>query len=241
MKEVILTIKENKLIAKNTYRLILNGKLSSGIKPGSFVNLKLNQSYLRRPISVCDVNKNSITLIYKVVGQGTEELSKMITGNINILTHLGSGYHLDRAKKSNLLIGGGAGIPPLYLLAKELIKKHKQVTVILGFNQKDEVFYVNEFNKLGAKVIVTTLDGSVGYKGLVTDVIKNIKYDYVYSCGPMVMLKAVYQLCKIGEYSLEERMGCGFGACMGCSIMTKQGPKRVCKDGPVFLGEDIIW
>ncbi|MCQ2794135.1 MAG: dihydroorotate dehydrogenase electron transfer subunit [Bacilli bacterium] len=239
MKEVVLAIKENHPLTSDVYRLVLAGKIDT-MHPGQFVNLKIPGYYLRRPISICDANKNQLTLIYKVVGKGTDKLSKLHT-EVNVLTSLGNGYNLTNAKKHNLLVGGGVGIPPLYFLAKELKRQKKDVTVILGFNKKNELFYVNEFKKLGVKVIVTTLDGSVGVKGLVTDAMKKLHYDYVYACGPIPMLKAVYTLAKVGEYSLEERMGCGFGACMGCTIKTEEGAKRVCKDGPVFLGKEIIW
>lgn len=244
MKNVVLKIKENKLIAKNTYRLILNGDLTNKYpyRPGSFVNLKIPGFYLRRPISICDINNQEVTLIYKVVGKGTLKLSNMKKGEIDTLVDMGNGYNMSPVKSTALLIGGGAGIPPMYYLAKELLKRKKHPIAVLGFNSKEEIFYVNEFKKLGVKVVIATLDGSVGIKGLVTDAMKRLKYDYVYACGPIPMLKAIYQNTKIkGQYSLEERMGCGFGVCRGCSIRTKQGIRRVCKDGPVFLGEDIIW
>ncbi len=244
MKNSILQIKQNKKIALNTYKLVLSGdlKIKKEYRPGSFVNLKIPGFYLRRPISISDVTDKELTLIYKVVGEGSDYLSQMGKGNIDTLLDLGNGYNINGVKKTALLVGGGAGIPPLYYLAKLLIKKKKEVIVILGFNNKEEVFYVNEFKKLGVKVIVTTIDGSVGIKGFVTDALKGLKYDYVFSCGPFVMMKALFnKVNKTGQYSLEERMGCGFGACRGCSIKTKVGIKRICKDGPVFKGEDIIW
>ena len=244
MKQVNLKIKENKLIAKNTYRLILTGDLSNKYpyRPGSFINLRIPSFYLRRPISICDINSKEITLIYKVVGEGTLKLSKMKKGEIDALVDMGNGYNMNPVKSTALLVGGGAGIPPMYYLSKELLKRNKKVIVVLGFNSKEEIFYANEFKKLGVKVVIATLDGSVGVKGLVTDAMKGLKYDYIYACGPIPMLKAIYKVSKAkGQYSLEERMGCGFGVCRGCSIKTKQGIRRVCKDGPVFLGEDIIW
>ena len=244
MKNVVLKIKDNRLIAKNTYRLVLSGDLSLKYpyRPGSFVNLKIPGFYLRRPISICDITSKEVTLIYKVVGKGTLKLSKLKKGEIDTLVDMGNGYNMNPVKSVALLVGGGAGIPPMYYLAKELLKRNKKVIVVLGFNTKQELFYVNEFKKLGVKVEIATLDGSVGVKGLVTDAMKGLKYDYVYACGPIPMLKAIYQTAKApGQYSLEERMGCGFGVCRGCSIKTKQGIRRVCKDGPVFKGEDIIW
>ena len=244
MKQVNLKIKENKLIAKNTYRLILTGDLSNKYpyRPGSFINLRIPGFYLRRPISICDISSKEVTLIYKVVGEGTLKLSKMKKGEIDALVDMGNGYNMSPVKSIALLVGGGAGIPPMYYLSKELLKRNKKVIVVLGFNSKEEIFYANEFKKLGVKVVIATLDGSVGVKGLVTDAMKGLKYDYIYACGPIPMLKAIYKVSNIkGQYSLEERMGCGFGVCRGCSIKTKQGIRRVCKDGPVFLGEDIIW
>ncbi|MCQ2794843.1 MAG: dihydroorotate dehydrogenase electron transfer subunit [Bacilli bacterium] len=244
MKNVVLKIKENKLIAKNTYRLVLTGDLTNKYpyRPGSFVNLLIPGFYLRRPISICDINNKEVVLIYKVVGKGTLQLSKMKKGEINTLVDMGNGYNISPVKNTALLVGGGAGIPPMYYLAKELLKKKKHVITVLGFNSEKEIFYDNEFKKLGVKVVIATLDGSVGVKGLVTDAMKGLKYDYVYACGPIPMLKAIYKDAKApGQYSLEERMGCGFGVCRGCSIKTKAGIRRVCKDGPVFKGEDIIW
>lgn len=242
MKSSILKIEQNKLIADKTYKLVLSGDLNKDICPGSFVNLKIPGFYLRRPISICDASNNKLTLIYKVVGEGSEALSKLTKGKIDTLLDLGNGYDISKVKHTALLVGGGAGVPPLYYLAKQLLKKKKQVIAILGFNNKKEIFLVNEFKKLGVKVIITTMDGSVGVKGLVTDTLNGLKYDYVFSCGPIVMMKSLFnKVNKPGQYSLEERMGCGFGACRGCSIKTNDGIKRVCKEGPVFKGEDIIW
>ncbi|MCQ2792286.1 MAG: dihydroorotate dehydrogenase electron transfer subunit [Bacilli bacterium] len=241
MKEVVFKIKENKLIAKDVYRLVLLGDSKDITRPGTFVSLKIDNYYLRRPISVCDVNNNQLTLIYKVMGKGTNALTKM-KQKINVLTNLGNGYDLKEAGKVNLLVGGGVGVPPLYYLAKALLKKKKKVIVVLGFNKKEEIFYVNEFKRLGVKVYVTTVDGSVGLKGFVTDAIKQIKFDQLFTCGPMPMLKAIHALkIKHAQYSLEERMGCGFGVCLGCTIQTKLGPSRVCTDGPVYKEEEIIW
>ena len=244
MKQVNLKIKENKLIAKNTYRLILTGDLSNKYpyRPGSFINLRIPSFYLRRPISICDISSKEVTLIYKVVGEGTLKLSKMKKGEIDALVDMGNGYNMNPVKSIALLVGGGAGIPPMYYLSKELLKRNKKVIVVLGFNSKEEIFYANEFKKLGIQVVIATLDGSVGVKGLVTDAMKGLKYDYVYACGPIPMLKAIYKDAKApGQYSLEERMGCGFGACMGCTCKTLYGHKRICKDGPVLTKEEIVW
>ena len=244
MKNVVLKIKNQRLIATNTYQLVLSGDLSLKYpyRPGSFANLKIPGLYLRRPISICDINHKEMRLIYKVVGKGTLKLSKMKKGEIDVLVDCGNGYNMNPVKNMALLVGGGAGIPPMYYLAKELLKRKKHVIAVLGFNSKEEIFYAKEFKKLGVKVVIATLDGSVGVKGLVTDAMKGLEYDYVYACGPIPMLKAIYKDAKApGQYSLEERMGCGFGVCRGCSIKTKQGIRRVCKDGPVFKGEDIIW
>ena len=242
MKQSLFEISENKQIALNTYRMKLRGEGPEAVRPGQFVNVKLQPFFLRRPISVCDVNEDELTLIYKAVGEGTKAMSKLKDGTLDLLTGLGNGYDLSRSGERPLLIGGGVGVPPLYLLAKELRKQEKHVQVILGFNKKDEIFMEKEFKDLGCKVIVTTADGSYGIKGFVSDAMKDFEYSYFYSCGPMPMLKAVDKTAKSeGEFSFEERMGCGFGACMGCSIKVKDGYKRVCKEGPVFERKEILW
>ena len=241
MKQVFLTITSNLPLTSNVYKMTLEGDLS-GIKAGQFVNIKIDGLFLRRPISVCDLNGNELTIIYKVVGEGTEKLSKMNEGILDVLTGLGNGYDLSRAGDAPLLVGGGVGVPPMYLLAKELVRQGKKVSVILGFNNKDEIFYEKEFASLGADVSVTTVDGSYGVKGFVTDAIEEGKNGYFYACGPEPMLRALCKATKIsGELSFEERMGCGFGACMGCSCKTLTGNKRICKEGPVMQKEEIIW
>ncbi|MCQ2956399.1 MAG: dihydroorotate dehydrogenase electron transfer subunit [Mycoplasmoidaceae bacterium] len=240
MREVVTKIKTNKKIAPGVYKLVLKGDVKDCNRPGTFVHVQINGCYLRRPISICDINKDELTLLYKVLGKGTEILSKT-KGKLNILTNLGTGYNLNNARKHTLLIGGGIGIPPLYLCAKELIKKGIEVTMIMAFNTKADMFYIDEFKKLGAKVIVTTVDGSYGIKGYAMDAMKNLKYGYLYTCGPMPMLKAIYALTNgMGEYSLEERMGCGTGTCMGCTLETRNGPKQICKHGPVFCGKELL-
>ncbi len=242
MKQSILNITENRMIAPSVYVMKLKGDVSDITAPGQFVNIKLDGLFLRRPISVCDVEDDTLTLIYKVVGKGTEAMSEMADGNLDVLVGLGNGYDLSVAGTAPLLIGGGVGVPPLYMLAKRLIANNLIPTVILGFNKKEEVFYKEEFEALGCKVIVTTVDGSFGVKGFVTDAMAELDYSYIYTCGPEPMLKAVYRCSKTsGQFSFEERMGCGFGACMGCSCKTLYGNKRICRDGPVLEKEEIIW
>ena len=242
MQDTIFTIIENKIIAKDVYKMLLRGDTSAVGNAGEFVNIQLDGFYLRRPISVCDVEGDVLTLIYKVVGKGTEVMSKMPEGtNLQIMTGLGNGYDLSLAGDSPLLVGGGVGVPPMYLLAKRLLAQGKRVSVVLGFNTADEVFYEEEFNALGCDVTVTTVDGSKGVKGFVTDALPEA-YTYFYTCGPMPMFRALNKAVKTsGQFSFEERMGCGFGACMGCSCKTLFGNKRICKDGPVLKKEEIIW
>lgn len=243
MKQAIYEITENVRIAKDIYKMILLGDTSDITKPGQFINIRLDGKFLRRPISVCDYDDKTITIIYKVVGGGTEDMSVLKAGDkLDILTGLGNGFDTSKSCTDVLLIGGGVGVPPMYRLAKELIAEGKDVTVILGFNSSDDVFYEDEFKSIGAKVHVTTADGSYGVKGFVTDVMKDLTYSYFYTCGPEPMFKAIEAIAATsGQYSFEERMGCGFGACMGCSCKTKYGNKRICKDGPVLEREEIIW
>ena len=242
MERVVFKIKDNKKIAKNVFEIKLEGNTDAITKSGQFVNIQLDGLYLRRPISVCDYSKNSLTLVYKVVGKGTEQLSKMEKGDLDVLVGLGNGYDTELSGKEPVLIGGGVGVPPLLNLCKKLLAEGKKPSVILGFNTKDEIFYEEEFKKLGVNVYVTTVNGEYGIKGFVTDVLKNINYTYFYTCGPEPMLKAVYNsTATSGQLSFEERMGCGFGACMGCTCKTKYGNKRICKDGPVLVKEEIIW
>jgi len=242
MKQSFFEIIENFALTNNVFKMSLRGDTSDITAPGQFINIKIDGLYLRRPISVCDVENDIVTIIYKVVGKGTEILSKMQKGRLDILTGLGNGYDTSVSGDKPLLLGGGVGVPPLYLLAKKLIKEGKNVSVVLGFNTKDEIFYENEFKALGANVFVTTVDGSYSIKGFVTDAAKDIDYSYYYTCGPEPMLKTIYRsLNTSGQLSFEERMGCGFGACMGCSCKTVTGYKRICKDGPVLFKEEILW
>jgi len=221
----------------------LRGDTAEITASGQFVNIKLDGLYLRRPISVCDCEGDLLTIIYKVVGQGTDLMSKMKAGEkLDVLTGLGNGYNIALSGSNPILLGGGVGVPPMYMLCKKLVAEGKKPSVVLGFNKADEVFYEGEFKALGVDVTVTTVDGSYGVKGYVTDVMKNTDYSYFYTCGPEPMLKAVYRASKTeGQFSFEERMGCGFGACMGCSCKTITGYKRICKDGPVMKKEEILW
>ena len=234
MKQLTFEIKSNEQIAKNVYRMQLCGD-TTGILPGQFVNIRVQGQFLRRPISVCNIADGILTIIYKVVGVGTEAMSHLPVGTqLDVLTVLGNGYDLTKAGDQPLLVGGGVGVPPMYMLARQLREAGKKVRVILGFNTKDEVFYEDEFRALGCDVMVTTVDGSHGVKGFVTNAVDG-QQSYYYTCGPLPMIKALIQtLGTHGEVSMEERMGCGFGACMGCTIQTTIGPKRVCKEGPVF-------
>ncbi len=242
MKQGIFEIIENTQLTESVYKMTLSGDVSEITAPGQFVNIKLEGLYLRRPISVCDVDNGKLTIIYKVVGKGTEQLSRMQSGQLDVLAGLGNGYDMTVSGDKPVLLGGGVGVPPMYLLAKELIRQGRSVKVILGFNTKAEVFYEEAFRALGADVTVTTVDGSYGVKGFVTDALKNVEYTYFYTCGPEPMLKAVYKASETsGQMSFEKRMGCGFGACMGCSCKTITGYKRICKEGPVMRKEEILW
>ena len=243
MKQSIFTIKENVALTSNVYKMLLQGDTSGITNCGQFVNIKLDGLFLRRPISVCDCEGDILTLIYKVVGEGTEQMAKMGVGEtLDVLTGLGNGYDLTKSGDRPLLLGGGVGVPPMYMLCKKLIAEGKKVSVVLGFNTKDEIFYENEFRALGAEVAVTTVDGSYGTRGFVTDVMKDADYSYFYTCGPEPMLKAIFKTSTTsGQFSFEERMGCGFGACMGCSCKTVTGYKRICKEGPVLEKEEILW
>ena len=241
MKQTLLKILDNAPLTESVWRMTLVGETGEN-RPGQFVNVRLDGLFLRRPISVCDCENGVLTLIYKVVGKGTDAMTRLVPGEeLDVLTCLGNGYCLERAGDAPLLIGGGVGVPPMYMLAKQLVKQGKAVSVILGFNTKGEIFYEDEFLALGCDVTVTTTDGSYGVKGFVTDTLPE-ECSYYYACGPLPMLKAVVKAVPAsGELSLEERMGCGFGACMGCSIETKNGPKRVCKEGPVFNKDELLW
>lgn len=242
MKQSLFMIKENVSLTKDVMLMRLCGDTSEITTPGQFVNIKLKDYFLRRPISVCDCVGDTLTIIYKIVGKGTEQMREMKEGTLDLLTGLGNGYNTELSGNTPVLIGGGVGVPPLYMLAKKLISEGKNVTAILGFNTKNEIFYENEFKKIGATVYVSTVDGSYGIEGFVTDVLSTLDYSYFFTCGPEPMLKAIYFASKSdGQFSFEERMGCGFGACMGCSCKTVTAYKRICKDGPVLKKEEILW
>ena len=243
MKQSIFTILSNEALTDCVYKMVLGGDTTAITAAGQFVNIKLEGMFLRRPISVCDYDDGTLTIVYKVVGKGTEQLSAMTAGTkLDILTGLGNGYDLSVSGEKPVLLGGGVGVPPMYNLAKKLLAEGKKVSVILGFNAKSEIFYEEEFKKLGCDVTVTTVDGSYGIKGFVTTALENMDYSYFYTCGPEPMLKAVHKASRTsGQMSFEERMGCGFGACMGCSCKTLTGYKRICKEGPVMRKEEILW
>ena len=233
----------NEKLTENVYKMTLSGDTSKISAPGQFINIKLDGLFLRRPISIYDWNAETITIIYKVVGQGTEAMAKIEKGAmLDCLVGLGNGFDTSLSGENPVLIGGGVGIPPMYGLLKKLISEGKKPSVILGFNTKEEIFAEKEFSSLCDKVYVTTVDGSYGIRGFVTDALKNIDYTYFYTCGPMPMFNAIEKTAEgSGQFSFEERMGCGFGACMGCTCKTKYGNKRICKDGPVLVREEIVW
>ena len=243
MEQVRFEIIRNERLTESVFEMKLQGSMQDLPEPGQFVNIALDGHFLRRPISVCHAEPGLLTLIYKVVGSGTEQMASFTPGQqLDVLCGLGHGYDLSKAADRPLLIGGGVGVPPLYYLCEKLLETGKDVTVILGFNSKSEIFYEKEFKALGAQVLVTTVDGSYGIRGFVTDAMKDLDYSFFYTCGPMPMLKAVYRCTNTsGEFSFEERMGCGFGACMGCSCKTVSGTKRICREGPVLTKEEIIW
>ena len=243
MKQSIFEIRSNIPLTDSVYKMVLAGDTSAITASGQFVNIQLDGMFLRRPISVCDYDAKTLTIVYKVVGRGTEAMSKMTPGTkLDILTGLGNGYDLSLAGDKPVLLGGGVGVPPMYNLAKKLRAMGKDVSVILGFNTQSEIFYEQEFKNLGCSVTVTTVDGSYGVKGFVTTALETMAYTYFYTCGPEPMLKAVHRASTTsGQMSFEERMGCGFGACMGCSCKTLTGYKRICKEGPVMKKEEILW
>ncbi len=242
MRQVFLKLAENRPIARGVMQLRLEGDCSAITRPGQFINLKLDGFFLRRPISVCDWDAGSVTVLYKILGRGTQALAAMTEGELDVLTGLGNGFDPEAATERPLLLGGGIGGAPMMALAKALLAAGKRPQLVLGFNTRDEIFYEEEFRALGLPPTVTTADGSYGLRGFVTEGMKTADYDYFYACGPEPMLKAVFRASKTnGELSFEERMGCGFGACMGCSCETLAGPKRICKEGPVMKKEELLW
>jgi len=245
MKQVVFLIQSNIQIACQTWQMRLEGDSSALVSPGQFVDVAVEGFFLRRPFAARDWDAEGFDFIYKTVGEGTEAMSRMKPGQaIDVLTGLGNGFDSDSCKGKALLISGGLGASPLFPLAKRLIAEGKTVTAILGFNTAAEAILQSEYEALGAKVHMVTMDGSLGIKGLVTDAVKEVdpSFDFFYTCGPKVMMKAVCEtLDGPGQASLEERMGCGCGICYGCTCHTDKGPKRICADGPVFNREDIIW
>ena len=243
MLQSIFTIVQNEALAPGMYRMRLSGDTSALGAPGQFVNIRLEGRFLRRPISVCDWEDGRLTLLYKVVGGGTAQMASMLPGaELDLLSGLGNGFNMEKSGERPLLIGGGAGIPPLYGLCRRLREAGREVCVVMGFNTASEIYYKEEFEALGARVLVTTADGSAGVRGFVTDALDGLDYSYFYTCGPLPMYRAIEKCIRgSGQYSFEERMGCGFGACMGCSCKTRYGNKRICRDGPVLEREEIIW
>jgi len=244
VKEQQFAIVSNTLVAKDLYRLVLLGNTDDIIAPGQFVNIRVPGFFLRRPFSICCFDDTTLTIVYKIVGEGTVALAALPQGSVlNVLTGLGSGYQTSISGQTPLLVGGGVSVPPLYGLCESLVKQGKHPVVLLGFNTQRDIFLVKEFQALDVSVHITTKDGSVGIKGIITDLVPDIEnYSYYYACGPMTMLQTVYSIAKTaGQLSLESRMGCGFGACMGCSVNTKNGPKRICKDGPVLESGELLW
>ena len=240
MKQSLFTLEHTRQLTDDTYELVLSGDTSAITAPGQFVNIQLEGLYLRRPISICDWDDRTMTLIYKVVGRGTRQMAAMAPGHkLDLLTGLGNGFSMEEAGEHSLVIGGGVGVPPLYGLCKRLVQQGKRVSAVLGFGKQEQVFYQKEFEELGCPVYLATEDGSMGTKGFVTDVMAQLDYDYYFACGPMPMLRAVHAMGRRGQLSFEERMGCGFGACMGCSCETLVGTKRICVDGPVMRSEEV--
>ncbi len=243
MKQVFYTVKSNEKIARDIYKMVLEGDTSALTAPGQFINIKLDGLYLRRPISVYDYDDGCVTIIYKTVGTGTYAMAEIKSGKVlDTLTGLGNGFDTSKSGDKPVLVGGGVGVPPMYNLARKLRAEGKAVEVILGFNSHADVFGEEEFEALGCDVHVATADGSYGVRGFVTDVLSTLDYSFFYTCGPEPMFRAIEKIAKTsGQYSFEERMGCGFGACMGCSCKTLTGNKRICKEGPVMNREEIIW
>lgn len=243
----VLTIISKTQLCSDVYEMVLQGKEASYVSnPGQFINIKLNDSlqpYLRRPMSISDYSDDTITIVFRVVGEGTKILKeKQVGDQLDCLIGLGNGFEVKKDHKA-ILIGGGLGTPPLYKLGKELVKQGVEVTTVLGFNSKENVFYEDKFKELG-NCYIATMDGSVGQKGTVVDVINQVglTFDTYYTCGPEPMLKAlVKEYPDNGQLSFEARMGCGFGACMGCSCKVKEKPyKRICVEGSVLSSSEVI-
>ena len=232
-------------LTKDVYSMTLKGECSDIERPGRFINITVPGFYLRRPISISSWNEKELTIVFRVVGGGTAELAAMEEGTkLDVLMPLGNGFDISSLGdyvRNPVITGGGIGVPPMYGLAKEMVEKGISPDVILGFNTADEIIMADDFRELGIEPVITTVDGSAGIKGFVTDAMKDKAYDYAFACGPAPMLKAVYDIVPDGQFSFEARMACGFGACMGCTMETVTGYKRVCKDGPIFYKEEIKW
>lgn len=230
-------ILSNTEIAKDVWRMEIKSELAKAASPGQFIEISVPGFYLRRPISICEIKEDSLVIIYKVLGQGTKKMTELTSDDLlDIFGPLGNGFPIENQEKV-LLIGGGVGVPPLYETAKQYRLKGSKVDVVLGFNDEESIFYKEEFEQLGCNVEIATMDGSIGTKGTVLDAIKakNIDTDFISACGPLMMLKALDAAYTKGYISLEARMACGLGACMGCVVKDKEGKSlRVCKDGPVF-------
>ena len=258
MKQSVFHIVSNRPLTDDVFELRLAGDASAFTRPGQFAEISVEGLFLRRPISVCDWNDVELLLLVKAVGKGTNALRDLKSGaSLDILTGLGNGFEVGQGTEGTsasrtVLVGGGIGIAPLYALARQLSVERSRIgiaaplPVILGFRKAADVFYVKEFVELGCNVMVATEDGSMGTRGFVTDVLSahpELCYAYAYACGPMPMLRAVARLPQVtdGQFSFEARMGCGFGACMGCTIATTSGPKRVCREGPVFHKAELVF
>jgi dihydroorotate dehydrogenase electron transfer subunit len=256
IKQSLFHVVSNRQLTEDVFELRLAGDASAFTHPGQFAEISVSGLFLRRPISVCDWTPDTLLLLVKAVGNGTRAMRELGPGaSLDILTGLGNGFDIEQGALApsvsrSVLVGGGIGIAPLYALARQLIVARQQaginvaLPVVLGFRRVSDTFYVDEFTALGCDVMVATEDGSKGTCGFVTDVLaEHPELAYVYACGPMPMLRAVARLPQVGDgqFSFEARMGCGFGACMGCTIVTASGPKRVCREGPVFRKVEIDW
>jgi len=242
VKDSEFIVRSRKSLTPNVFEMTLEGDTSAMSSPGQFVDVLLPGRFLRRPFAAASWTGKTLTLLCKVVGGGTEQMAGLAEGSsLRVLTGLGRGFSLPAAGGRPLLVGGGMGLAPLFALAKSL---GGDCRCVFGFNAASDVFYLDEFKALGCEVSVATLDGSMGTKGFVTDAVAagKIGYDRFYACGPTPMLRAFCASTSAsGQVSLEARMGCGVGLCVGCTIETKSGPARVCKEGPVFDKEEIIW
>lgn len=243
MKQSTFMVLKNYPIIQGVYKLVLSGDTSAIVNPGQFVDIQVKGHFLRRPFSVCDWDKETVTVVYRTIGKGTKDLAAAVPGEgLDVLTGLGNGFDTSLSGNTPLLVAGGSGVPMMYALAKKFIAEGKTVTAVLGYRSVHDIFLADDIRHLGVNVHITTEDGSLGTKGFVTDVMKDLDYSYFYTCGPEAMFEAIDKVAKTsGQFSFEARMGCGYGACMGCTCETKYGAKRICKDGPVLVREEIVW